>query len=45
MSRSTQAPLAERVFGAAAREPRNYVGIVRAIVLVILAAVALATPG
>jgi len=53
MSRSTEAPLAERVIAADAREgmgaragePRNYVGIVRAIVLVILAAVALTTPG
>jgi len=53
MSRSTQAPLAERAIAADAREgmgaragePRNYVGIVRAIVLVILAAVALTTPG
>ena len=53
MSRSTQAPLAERTIAAAAREgmgaragePRNYVGIVRAIVLVVLAAVALTTPG
>lgn len=53
MSRSTQAPLAERAIAADAREgmgaragePRNYVGIVRAIVLVVLAAVALTTPG
>jgi ribose/xylose/arabinose/galactoside ABC-type transport system permease subunit len=53
MSRSTEAPLAERVIAADAREgmgaragePRNYVGIVRAIVLVILAAIALTTPG
>ena len=53
MSRSTEAPLAERVIAADAREgmgaragePRNYVGIVRAIVLVVLAAVALTTPG
>ena len=53
MSRSTEAPLAERAIaadvregmGARAGEPRNYVGIVRAIVLVILAAVALTTPG
>ena len=53
MSRSTEAPLAERAIGAGAREgmgaragePRNYVGIVRAIVLVVLAAVALTTPG
>jgi ribose/xylose/arabinose/galactoside ABC-type transport system permease subunit len=53
MSRSTQAPLAERTIAADAREgmgaragePRNYVGIVRAIVLVVLAAVALTTPG
>jgi ribose/xylose/arabinose/galactoside ABC-type transport system permease subunit len=53
MSRSTQAPLAERAIagdaregmGARAGEPRNYVGIVRAIVLVVLAAVALTTPG
>jgi len=53
MSRSTEAPLAERAIaadvregmGARAGEPRNYVGIVRAIVLVVLAAVALTTPG
>ena len=53
MSRSTEAPLAERAIapdvregmGARAGEPRNYVGIVRAIVLVFLAAVALTTPG
>ncbi|HZD62973.1 MAG TPA: ABC transporter permease [Xanthobacteraceae bacterium] len=53
MSRSTEAPLAERVIAADAREgmgaragePRNYVAIVRAIVLVILAAIALTTPG
>jgi ribose/xylose/arabinose/galactoside ABC-type transport system permease subunit len=53
MSRSTEAPLAERAIAADAREgmgapvgePRNYVGIVRAIVLVALAAVALTTPG
>ncbi|MEA2970934.1 MAG: ribose transport system permease protein [Alphaproteobacteria bacterium] len=53
MSRSTEAPLAERAIAADAREgmgaragePRNYVGIVRAIVLVVLAAVALTTPG
>jgi ribose/xylose/arabinose/galactoside ABC-type transport system permease subunit len=53
MSRSTQAPLAERAMagdaregmGARAGEPRNYVGIVRAVVLVVLAAVALSTPG
>ena len=53
MSRSTEAPLAERAIAADAREgmgaragePRNYVGIVRAVVLVILAAVALTTPG
>ena len=53
MSRSTEAPLAERAIapdvregmGARAGEPRNYVGIVRAIVLVILAAIALTTPG
>ena len=53
MSRSTQAPLAERAIAADAREgmgaragePRNYVGIVRTVVLVILAAVALTTPG
>ena len=53
MSRSTEAPLAERAIaadaregmGARASEPRNYVGIVRAIVLVALAAVALTTPG
>ncbi len=53
MSRSTQAPLAERAIAADAREgmgaragePRNYVGIVRAIVLIVLAAVALTTPG
>jgi len=44
MSRSTEAPLAERAIapdvregmGARAGEPRNYVGIVRAIVLVVL---------
>ena len=53
MSRSTEAPLAERAIAADAREgmgaragePRNYVGIIRAVVLVILAAVALTTPG
>ena len=53
MSRSTEAPLAERAIAADAREgmgaragePRNYVGIVRTVVLVILAAVALTTPG
>ena len=53
MSRSTEAPLAERAIaadvregmGARAGEPRNYVGIVRAIVLVVLAGVALTTPG
>ncbi|MEA2927350.1 MAG: ribose transport system permease protein [Alphaproteobacteria bacterium] len=53
MSRSTEAPLAERAIAADAREgmgaragePRNYVGIIRAIVLVVLAAVALTTPG
>jgi ribose/xylose/arabinose/galactoside ABC-type transport system permease subunit len=45
MSRSTEARLAERAIAADAREPRNYVGIVRAIVLVVLAAVALTTPG
>ena len=53
MSRSTEAPLAERAIAADAREgmgaragePRNYVGIVRAVVLVVLAAVALTTPG
>jgi ribose/xylose/arabinose/galactoside ABC-type transport system permease subunit len=53
MSRSKQAPLAERAIAADARErmgaragePRNYVGIVRAVVLVVLAAVALTTPG
>jgi len=53
MSRSTEAPLAERAIaadvregmGARAGEPRNYVGIVRTIVLVVLAAVALTTPG
>ena len=53
MSRSTEAPLAERAIavdaregmGARAGEPRNYVGIVRAIVLIVLAAVALTTPG
>jgi len=53
MSRSTEAPLAERAIGAGAREgmgaragePRNYVGIVRAVVLVALATVALTTPG
>jgi len=53
MSRSTEGPLAERAItadaregmGARAGEPRNYVGIVRAIVLVVLAAVALTTPG
>jgi ribose/xylose/arabinose/galactoside ABC-type transport system permease subunit len=52
MSRSADAPIAERAVAADARqggmgagEPRNYVGIVRAIVLVILAAVALTTPG
>jgi len=53
MSRSTEAPLAERAIAADAREgmgaragePRNYVGIVRAIVLVVLAAVALTTSG
>jgi ribose/xylose/arabinose/galactoside ABC-type transport system permease subunit len=53
MSRSTEAPLAERAIAADAREgmgaragePRNYVGIVRAIVLIVLAAVALTTPG
>jgi ribose/xylose/arabinose/galactoside ABC-type transport system permease subunit len=53
MSRSTEAPLAEQAIAADAREgmgaragePRNYVGIVRAIVLVVLAAVALTTPG
>ena len=53
MSRSTEAPLAERAIAADAREgmgaragePRNYVGIVRTVVLVVLAAVALTTPG
>ena len=48
MSRSTKAPIAAAAregMGARAGEPRNYVGIVRAIVLVVLAAVALTTPG
>jgi ribose/xylose/arabinose/galactoside ABC-type transport system permease subunit len=53
MIRSTEGPLAERAIagdaregmGARAGEPRNYVGIVRAVVLVVLAAVALTTPG
>ena len=53
MSRSGDAPISERAVAADARdgigdrvgERRNYVGIVRAIVLVILAAVALTTPG
>src|SRR3954453_13791812 len=53
MSRPTEAPPAERPTpatrregrGAGAGEPRNYVGIVRAVVLVVLAAVALTTPG
>ena len=40
MSRSTKAPIAAAAregMGARAGEPRNYVGIVRAIVLVVLA--------
>jgi ribose/xylose/arabinose/galactoside ABC-type transport system permease subunit len=53
MSQSAQPPIADRGLVAPvqegtstrAGEPRNYVGIVRAVVLVVLAAVALTTPG
>ena len=53
MSQSAEPPLTDRTLaapaqgqmGARAGEPRNYVGIVRAVVLVVLAAVALTTPG
>src|SRR5258708_28501510 len=53
MSQSAEPPISDRGLvapvkeGTSARtgEPRNYVGIVRAVVLVVLAAVALTTPG
>jgi ribose/xylose/arabinose/galactoside ABC-type transport system permease subunit len=53
MSRSAEPPIADRALApgtherprAAARERRNYVPVVRAAVLLILAAVALTTPG